>query len=78
MRKLLGVALFFFVAAHAAAQNLKLSQADLGDDAAVDKALPALARQAMAAYQETDEARRLNSLFRLQMVAGEYQKRKTT
>src|SRR5215510_14144945 len=73
MRKLLGVALFFFVAAHAAAQNLKLSRADLGDDAAVDKALPAFAKQAMAAYQEPDEARRLNSLFRLQMVAGEYQ-----
>lgn len=72
MRKLLGVALFFFVAAQAAAQNLKLPRVDLGDDAVVDKALTELAKHAIAAYQEPDQDRRLNLLFRLQMVTGEY------
>ena len=38
----------------------------------IDKAMPVLAREAMAAYREDDRQRYLGNLFRLQMVAGQY------
>lgn len=38
----------------------------------IDSAMPALAREAMAAYCEDDRQRHLGNLFRLQMVAGQH------
>src|SRR6185369_1874913 len=41
------------------------------EDAALDLALPELARQAMAVYQDSNQAAYLGNLFRLQMMAGD-------
>jgi putative CocE/NonD family hydrolase len=74
MRKPLGsVFLFIAVCAPAYAQSLKVSPEDLKDEAALSKAMPKLAEQALAGYDEPDRDRRLSSLFRLQLVAEKYQ-----
>ena len=52
-------------------QELDLLQAELKDEAALVEAMPALAKRVIAIYGETDRGRRLNALFRLQMVAGQ-------
>src|ERR1044072_8302898 len=40
------------------------------EDAALDQALPALAREAMAVYQDSNQGAYLGNLFRLQLIAG--------
>ena len=73
MQKLLCLVLLCFaVGTHASAQELDLPQAAVKDEAALAKAMPGLAKQAIAIYQEPDRNRYLNILFRLQMVAGQY------
>ena len=73
MQKLLCLVLLCFaVGIHASAQELDLPQAALKDEAALAKAMPELAKQAIAIYQDPDRNRYLNILFRLQMVAGQY------
>ncbi|MCC6792709.1 MAG: CocE/NonD family hydrolase, partial [Thermomicrobiales bacterium] len=67
--------LLVFIAAlgtSAMAQELALPQTALKDEASLAGAVPALAKQAMAVYQEPDRNRYLNTLFRLQTVAGQY------
>src|SRR5262245_25874294 len=54
------------------AQDLNLAQSDLKDESKWGKAIPELAKQAIAIYQEPDRDRYLNMLFRLQEVAGQY------
>ena len=39
---------------------------------AIDQAMPALAREAMAGYRDDDRQRYLGTLFRLQLAAGQY------
>lgn len=73
MRKLLSLALLCFaVGFDASTQELDLPQAAVKDDAALAEAMPGLAKQVIAIYEEPDRSRRLNALFRLQMVAGQY------
>lgn len=60
------------LAMRASAQELDLPQAALKDDAPLASAMPALAKQAIAIYQEPDRDRYLSGMFRLQMVAGQY------
>jgi putative CocE/NonD family hydrolase len=56
----------------ALAQELDLPQAAVKDEASLARAMPGLAKQAIAIYQEPDRSRHLNTLFRLQIVAGQY------
>ncbi|HEX3130623.1 MAG TPA: CocE/NonD family hydrolase [Thermoanaerobaculia bacterium] len=51
------------------AQELDLP-AETGDEAALAQAMPVLAEQVIAVYQEADRDRYLENLFRLQWVAG--------
>lgn len=72
MIRFLGVALLslWSWATAAQAQELDLPQGG-GADAVIDH-LPDLARQAIAVYRDTDRAKHLNTLFRLQSVAGDH------
>ena len=56
----------------ASVQELDLPQAVVRDDAELARAMPELAKQVIAVYQEPDRSRYLNFLFRLQIVAGQY------
>jgi putative CocE/NonD family hydrolase len=56
----------------ASAQELDLPQDAVKDEAALARAMPELAKRAIAIYQEPDRSRYLNALFRMQIVAGQY------
>src|SRR5262245_48825112 len=71
MQKLLWVLLCLAVGTYASAQELELPQAAVKDEAALAKAMPGLAKRAIAIYEEPDRARYLNNLFRMQIVAGQ-------
>lgn len=71
MRRLPGLLLALFAwPAFAQAPDIRVPDGLHGDG--IDKAMPALARDAMAAYREDDRQRYLGNLFRLRMVAGQY------
>ncbi|MEA2173944.1 MAG: uncharacterized protein QOD00_1536 [Blastocatellia bacterium] len=55
-----------------AAQQFNFPSAALEDPGALSKAMPGLAREVIGAYKEADRDAYLNNLFRLQMVAGDY------
>ncbi len=59
------------MASFAAAQELELP-ANIGDPAALAVAMPALAKQVLAAYKDEDQEAYLGNRFRLQIVAGQY------
>lgn len=63
--------LFLCVATHASAQQLEFP-GTAANEIELSKALPDLARQAIAVYREPDRARYLSTLFQLQIVAGQY------
>jgi putative CocE/NonD family hydrolase len=73
MRKVALLALFLF-ASTALAQQFKFPTAAAQDDSVLSQAMPRLAAQVLAGYQEPDRETYLDNLFRLQMVAGEYDK----
>ena len=52
----------------ASAQEIDLPGGLQGDG--IDRAMPELARDAIARYREDDRARFLDTLFRLQLAAG--------
>jgi len=54
------------------AQDLSLPALAFENDASVTQAMPVLAKQAIAAFQEPDREKFLSTVFRLQMVAGEF------
>jgi uncharacterized protein len=56
----------------AAAQELDLPRDAVKDEAALARAMPELAKRAIAIYQEPDRGRYLSGLFRMQIVAGQY------
>jgi len=56
----------------ARAQDFSFAAGAAGDAAAVEKALPTLAEQLIAAYKEESRATYVDNLFRLQIVAGSY------
>src|SRR5215831_7990127 len=73
MQRLLFLALLCFAfGSRASIQELDLPQAALKDEAALAEAMPGFAKQVITIYEEPDRSRRLNALFRLQMVAGHY------
>ncbi|MDC8012645.1 CocE/NonD family hydrolase [Tahibacter soli] len=62
--------LLFIAPAHAA--TFDLAPGALADDAAIDRALPALARDVLKTYAGPDRETDLDARFRLQLVAGDY------
>ncbi|HYP26739.1 MAG TPA: CocE/NonD family hydrolase [Blastocatellia bacterium] len=56
----------------ALAQELDLPRDAVKDEASLARVMPGVAKQAVANYQEPDRSRYLNTLFRLQVVAGQY------
>jgi len=64
--------LFLVAAPRVFAQELELPPAAVENDEALAKSMPGLAKQAIAIYQEPDRNRYLNTLFRLQIVVGQY------
>jgi hypothetical protein len=56
----------------AAAQQLAVPAAAVDDPAMLARAMPGLARAVLANYTEGDRRKYLDTVFRLQMVAGEY------
>jgi len=63
-------AMLCLVSAPIPAQSLKFTAPS--DAAGLDARMPALAEAALAHYHEADEAKRLDTLFRLQMAAGHW------
>ncbi len=59
------------IASFVAAQEFELP-ANIGDPAALAGAMPALAKQVLAAYKDEDREAYLGNRFRLQIVAGQY------
>lgn len=71
MKRLPGLLLALF-AWPAFAQAPDIHVPDGLNGGGIEGAMPALAREAMAAYREDDRQRYLGNLFRLQLVAGQY------
>src|SRR5258708_11813175 len=59
------------IASLVAAQEFEVP-ANIGDPAALAAAMPALAKQVLAAYQDENQENYLGNRFRLQIVAGQY------
>jgi len=73
MRILLCLIFFcMIVLSHASAQQLDFDKLAATDTVELAKAMPGLAKQAIAIYEEPDRNRYLNTLFRLQIVASQY------
>ncbi len=73
MKRRLGLILFCAsIAAMARSQDLGLPRAAATDEAALDKAMPGLAKEVIANYKEEDREKYLDNLFRLQMIAEQY------
>jgi len=71
--KLLGLIFFgVMIIAQASAQQLDFNKIAAADEAELSKAMPGLAKQVIENYKEEDRETYLNSLFRLQMIAGNY------
>ena len=66
------LALLWLAGPFALAQEFQFPEAAAQGDSAFTQAMPELARQVLAAYQEADRETYLDNLFRLQMVAGKY------
>jgi uncharacterized protein len=64
--------LAFLALADDTAKQFDFPEAAVGDAAALAKAMPALAEQVAAAYKDDDRGKYLDSLFRLQIVAGRH------
>ena len=56
----------------ASPEELTFPKVATGDDAALSRAMSALAEQVVAVYKDSDHDRYLNNLFQLQIVAGHY------
>ena len=70
MRRLLGLLLVLFAgAAFAQSQDIPVPTGLQGEG--VDRAMPAFARDVIAVYRDEDRARHLDTLFRLQLAAGQ-------
>ena len=71
MRRLLGLLLVTLAwPAFVQAQDIRVPAGLHGDG--IDRAMPVLARQVKAVYRDDDRQRYLGTLFRLQLVAGQY------
>ena len=72
MRHTLLLALSVAVSTPAAAQDFAFPAAAITDTAVLHRAMPVLAREVLARYHATDRDTHLNTVFRLQMVAGDH------
>ena len=71
MRRLLGLLLVMLAwPAFAQAQDVRVPAGLHGDG--VDRVMPAFARDVIAVYRDDDRARHLDTLFRLQLAAGQH------
>jgi hypothetical protein len=62
-----------FAAFYCKAQQIYLPKINVGDSATIATQMPLIAANALSKYKgEPDEKTRLNNLFRLQMLAGDY------
>lgn len=66
------LALYFGISAAASAQELSFPHEDLSDAAATDAAMPGLAKQIIASYDDENREKYLANLCAFQIVAGEY------
>jgi putative CocE/NonD family hydrolase len=65
--------LCLFAAFYCKAQQIYLPKINVGDSATIATQMPLIAANALSKYKgEPDEKTRLNNLFRLQMLAGDY------
>ena len=71
MRNLILVALLLCTQL-ASAQKLYFAKTNYADSLAMEKNMPALAKQVIKNYQEADISKYLDNLFRLQLVAQDY------
>ncbi len=67
-----------FGAVQTVAQQLDFNKAAATDEVELAKMMPILARETIAVYEDDDRQKYLNSLFRLQIIAGEYAEAKDT
>jgi uncharacterized protein len=65
-------AMFLIAASCATAQQFHFPMAAADDPAALSKAMHALAEQVIAAYKDDNQDRYLDTLFRLQIISGQY------
>ncbi|HEV2703078.1 MAG TPA: CocE/NonD family hydrolase [Steroidobacteraceae bacterium] len=73
IRELLAaIVLMTIVPAAWSQQHFEFPPVGSTDDAALDKAMPILAKEVIAGYTDTSRGRYLSNLFRLQMVAEDY------
>lgn len=72
MRSIVFALLLLVPVSEAYAQTFDLPLATIGNAAELDKAMPKLAEQVLAVYQNSDRDVYLDNLFRLQLVAGRY------
>ncbi|MGH9871264.1 MAG: CocE/NonD family hydrolase [Pyrinomonadaceae bacterium] len=70
--------LCMFGAVQTVAQQLDFNKAAATDEVELAKMMPILARETIAVYEDDDRQKYLNSLFRLQIIAGEYAEAKDT
>jgi putative CocE/NonD family hydrolase len=70
--------LLLVLAVSASAQKIDFHKAAATDPAELARTMPALARQAIANYKDNDRRSYLGSLFKLQMIAGDYASAKAT
>lgn len=78
MRHTLMLALSVAVSTPATAQDVAFPVAAITDTAILHRAMPVLAREVLARYHATDHDTHLNTVFRLQMVAGDQSTALTT
>jgi putative CocE/NonD family hydrolase len=67
--------IFLFAASvfHVSAQQFDFDQRATADPAQLDIAMPKLAKSLITVYRENDREKYLDNLFRLQLVAGDYE-----
>jgi putative CocE/NonD family hydrolase len=79
MRRALALAFICVCAGtYSPVQQLDFPGAAVSDNEALSRVIPGLARQVIAIYKEADQAVYLDNLFRLQMVAEDYDGAKAT
>lgn len=71
-RTALLLVLCFSIPGTASAQELSFPHEDLNDGAAIDAAMPTLAKQVIASYRDENREKYLENLCAFQIVAGEY------
>jgi uncharacterized protein len=78
MRKYLLILLWFGLPTCAFGQSFDFPRGAASDSASLEKMMPGFAGQVLAAYKDEDQAKYLDNVFRLQIVAGKYEEALTS